>query len=946
MIRLAIKKIIKNKTLMISLFVGILIAVLIACTIPIYSRGISHRMLVTQLENYQNENNTSPSAVILSCSLAAFGQEADEKNNVSAYVNDFKYGTDYLENYLYPNLHMPTLVKSITLSTTTLKACDARDKKQMTVADISLKATDNYDGAVEIIDGRMPEKGYQDDCVEVMISRATQEKTKYTIGSVIKIGNTLLDVTSEFGNYILKAKIVGVFDYLENPYNTIIDKDQGDEFYLNYEFLYDELFVNKNYISSATWYFAGDYTKLNLNKTDEVINALNDLSDRVKEWGISTDTSTKIPPVEQYLTYYDNVNSINILLILFYAPVLILVVFFIFMISEFVVENDKNEISMLNSRGASRKQILLLYLLQGGSVALISIILAPIFAMILCNVLGASSGFLEFGQKAPLKIELSWSAIMFSFFAGIFAVITMLIPVYKNSKVEIVQQKQKKKNPIITNIIISVLCIISAAIAGYAYYVLVYQQGGLFTKAGGIQPLAYIFLISFFVAVALLFILIYPLILRAILKLKQNKWKAEKYSAFSRISRLESKEKFIVIFLTLTVAIGAFSSISARTLNKNLDSSTDYQYPCDIIADVKYYALDNVTNRRYLFDNVEGIEATKIIKGNNPKISTRLGRYIEEDIDLMGIYPDQFGKIITWDDSILPNSMEYYLDKLDKDINSCIISENAAHVLGVNIGDNIFVRVDTSLNAGNVVSAKIIEIVKAWPTYYSTQTQENGIESDRYLIILNNRAIDKVASNQNYKVWMNTDLSVKELKDLTIKLGATSDNYYDRVSSRLENVVNGKREQYLSQINSVRQATNGALTLGFMSVILVCAVGFIIYWMISIKSRTLQIGTMRALGMSFNEVYRMIIWEEILLCGASVVIGVISGIISGFMFSPLLQSAFSDMGQMPPYVVTINFIDILKLLILISLLILLSVGAANYMLKRIKSTTAIKLGEE
>ena len=200
--------------------------------------------------------------------------------------------------------------------------------------------------------------------------------------------------------------------------------------------------------------------------------------------------------------------------------------------------------------------------------------------------------------------------------------------------------------------------------------------------------------------------------------------------------------------------------------------------------------------------------------------------------------------------------------------------------------------------------------------------------------------------NQEYRVWMNTDYNVNELKQITIKKGASADKYIDRVSARLENIINGAREQYLSQINSVRQATNGSLTLGFIAVIFVCAVGFIIYWMISIKSRMLQIGTMRALGMSFNEVFNMVIWEQILLCAAAVVVGIVSGILSGILFSPLLQSAFGSMGQMPPYVVSINFVDIIKLLVLIALLISVSVGAAVMILKQIKAATAIKLGEE
>ena len=950
MITLAIKKMINNKLLISSLFIGILVAVLISCTIPIYSQGISHRMLVTQLENYQNEYNISPGANIISCSLTAFRQKGDsdivDKNDSSANVNNFKYCSSYLENTLYPQLNMPALVKSITLSTTTLKATDARDTNKITISDAVLKATDSYEDSIEIISGRMPENSYNDDCVEVIISRATQAKTKYTLNSVIKIGYTSESVTNEYGQYLLKAKIVGIFDYLENPYSKIIDEDQGKEFYCNYNFFYDELFVKENAVSTATWYFAGDYTKFDLNKTDKTIDALESLNNNLKVWGIYGDASTKVPPIEQYLTYYDNVKSVNVLLVLFYSPVLLLVVFFIFMISKFVVENDKNEISMLNSRGASKKQIILLYLLQGGVVALISVIISPLLAVILCNILGASSGFLEFGQKAPLKIDLSWSAIIFSVLAAILAVFTMLVPVYRTAGVEIVQQKRKKKSPIWITIAISVVAVLSAIIAGYAYYVLVYQQDGLFTEAGSIQPLAYIFLISFFLAIALLFILVYPFVLKIIVKARQTKWNPEKFSAFSRISRLESKEKFIVIFLTLTIAFGVFSSISARTLNRNIDSSTDYQYPCDIIADVKYYALSNGINRRYLFDNVEGVEATKIIKGNNPRINTRLGKSITDNVELMGINPDEFGNIITWDDDNLPHPMEYYLNELKMDINTCILSKNAAKILGVEKNDYIYVKVDENLRGGDVVSARIIDVIDAWPTYYPSVTEKNGYRQDSYLVILNNEAIDKVASNQEYKVWMNTDLTVPELKSLTIKLGAKADNYNDRVSSRLENIVNGKREQYLSDINSVRQATNGSLTLGFISVVFVCAVGFMIYWMISIKSRMLQIGTMRALGMSFNEVYRMVVWEEILICGAAIVVGIVSGIASGFMFSPLLQSAFTEMGQMPPYVVTMNFIDIIKLLVLIVLLIASSFVAANYMIKSIRATTAIKLGEE
>jgi putative ABC transport system permease protein len=954
MLLLAIKKIINNRILMLSLFAGILVAILITCTIPIYSQGISHRMLVTKLENFQNENDISPGAVIISCSLASFGQQGDEdivdKFDSSANLNNYNYCTDYLEDYLYKKLYMPSLVESITISSSSMKAADHRDQKHSTVSDVVVKATNTYKNAFEIKEGRMPNNTLDSNgCMEVVISKTTQENCVLPLGTILNIGNTVESTSPNSSDTRLKVVVVGIFEYKTDPLNPIIDKDTGNELYCDFELFFEHAFKEKNIASRATWYFAGDYTKFDLEKTEETIEALDGLNNNLRSWGLSTNAKTTVPPISEYTSYYDNVKSVNVLLALFYSPVLILIVFFIFMISKFVVENDKNEIAMLNSRGSSRIQIILLYFLQGGTIALVCLAIAPVLALLLCKMLGTTSGFLEFSQRAPLRSSISLSAIMFGVVAAILAILTMLIPVYRASKIEIIQHKRKVKKGVIGTIALAITTVVLGILSAYSYYNLVYQQEGLITANGGIQPLAYIFLISMFATVALLFVLVYPFILKFILKIGQRSWTPSVYSAFSKISKLEGKEKFIVIFLTLTIAIGAFASVSARTLNKNFDNSTQYRYPCDVIADIKIYSNpgSNVINRRFIFDDAEGIQATKVVRGNEPRINTYL-ESITENVELLAIEPKEFGKIVSWDDSILKHPLDYYLDMLDEDMYTCILSTNAAKLLGVDVGGMVHVHPDKDLKNNVVVSAKVIAIVDAWPAYYSTKTNSAGIEKDNYLCVVNINAVDKVAGNQQYSVWMNTDedYTSSELKMLTVSLGATADKAEDRISARMNNIVNGARERYLSSIDSNRQATNGSLTLGFIAIIFVCAIGLIIYWMISIKSRTLQIGTMRALGMSFRDVSEMILWEQMLLCFASVIIGIVSGLLSGVLFAPLLQSAFGQMGQMPPYEVAFSFVDIIKLLVLIIILICVSLGAGTIMLKRIKAATAIKLGEE
>lgn len=944
MIKLAIKKILHNKVLMLSLFAGFLIAVIIAGTIPIYSAGIAHRMFVTQMETYQNENLLAPGGVTLSCSLASFGTTVDgietvEKGDSTVNRSNFEYCTDYLENELYPALSMPAMVKSITLSSITLTTGDSRDVLQNNLNRITIRACNTYENAVEIISGRMPSDTLDENgCIEVMISRVSQQNTGYTVGCEIQAGETKYDILNSYTEDILKLKVVGVFEYSSSPVNPLAVKDSGEEIYCDYSLFKEHIFDERNFIGKVCWYYAGDYTKFDLDKTESLILSLDNLNKKLIGWGLSSDSNVTVPPVSEYREYSSNIASVNILLTLFYAPILILVAFFIFMISEFTVENDKNEIAMLNSRGASRWQIVLLYMCQGGMLVLISVIIAPFISRGLCSLLGATSGFLEFSQRAPIKLKISFSSVAFGAVAGLIALLTMLVPVYKAAGVEIVVRKRSKfKKGIVQNAVTACFAVITGVIASYSYYVLVKQKEGIITSAGKIQPLAYLLLICFFACIALVFILIYPFVLRLTEKLLKKNWKAEKYLAYSHISRMMLQEKFIIIFLSVTVAIGAFSSVSASTMNINSDRSATYANPCDMIIDLKFSAYDSTSGivRKYFYSSAKQTEATRIVCGNSPILSTPYGNSVDSNIQFMGIDPDEFASIVTVDDSCLEKPFSTYMQMLKNTPDGCIISKNTAETLKVNKGDKIYVNADSSLKAKSVMYLLVTDIIEAFPTYYSTFENSAGETENKYLVIVNRDTCDASAQNQNYRTFLNTEQEPEYFKSLAIKNGV-----------RISEITNCKRNLYLAEIDSVRQAINGALTLGFLAVTAVCAIGFAIYWIISVKSRTLQIGTMRALGLSLGQVKSMVFNEQALICVLPIILGMFGGIAGGALFAPLLQSAFSEMGSLPPYTVSVELADMFKLAFIILVLVGIGTYVAVKMLKYIKAASAIKLGEE
>ena len=57
---LVLRKIINNKWLMISLLLGMVLTVAMVCSIPLYTNGILQRMLIKDLEAYQQKTNIYP----------------------------------------------------------------------------------------------------------------------------------------------------------------------------------------------------------------------------------------------------------------------------------------------------------------------------------------------------------------------------------------------------------------------------------------------------------------------------------------------------------------------------------------------------------------------------------------------------------------------------------------------------------------------------------------------------------------------------------------------------------------------------------------------------------------------------------------------------------------------------------------------------------------------
>lgn len=940
MLRLSVKKMIKNKWLMLSLFAGILLSVIIACSIPIYSAGISNRMLVTQLQNYQRNEGIHPGTFRVSTSISSFKAGSPEKN--------FRSGDDYIQEVLIPSLALPTMVNSTCLSTNSIYMADTRYETEpgKSAPSVVVRALDNYEGSIKMVKGRMPSaKLDEDGYIEVMVSRAAEQKLGVVLDKTYYVNTTSTLIKKAAEANRITVKVVGVFDYSGYAYTGLSDTDTGIEMYMNYELAYKELLVKRDYMKRATWYFVGDYSSLTTEQVLQFENALTSLQQWTKTSGLSKETL--MPPLDVVQEFSSALTSVRLLLVMFYIPILILLIFFIFMITKLVVDNDRNELSVLRSRGASPRQLLSIYFIQSGILSGVSLVLAPLIALALCRLLGATSGFLEFGQRAPISLHISGETLLYGLAAAVLVMVTMIVPALLASRLEIVEQKQqkakKKIKPLWQKLYLDIVLL---AVAGYGYYNYLSQRSIIAAtnaQAGTVtlDPLNYLLIVLFLIGAGMLFLRLYPLGLMLGFKASKARLRPPLYSGLTRIGRMQGREQFLLLFLVMTIAMGFFSANSARTINVNMDEKVLYKGGTDMIVTPSFEigsgvdTVDTVYMRPFLFNDIDDVTAAaKVVTGRDPQLAFG-GKSLKTNVNLMGIHPHQFAQVAWWRYGISQKHMNDYLNLLSENADGCILSKNAAEQLNVGVGSMVYLKPEGA--KAKVLMVTVVAIVDVWPTYYPTVTNTKGEVEDNYLIVANLAQIEGEVQNLEYQAWLKTDkvFSATEMSKIMIDRGM-----------QVKSIVNTKAEYENSQTSAVRQATNGALTLGFLVIILVCAIGFIIYWVLSIKGRVLQIGTMRALGMPIRQVYQMIFWEQLLLAGAGVLLGIVLGGAASSLFVPMLQTAFGAADQVPPFHIVSAAADFIKIYAFIAALLALGMGLALFMLRQIKAAAAIKLGEE
>jgi putative ABC transport system permease protein len=174
-----------------------------------------------------------------------------------------------------------------------------------------------------------------------------------------------------------------------------------------------------------------------------------------------------------------------------------------------------------------------------------------------------------------------------------------------------------------------------------------------------------------------------------------------------------------------------------------------------------------------------------------------------------------------------------------------------------------------------------------------------------------------------------------------------------------EQVVTGVRELRLNvldwdapllqvseeQRQPERQGLFGLLSVGFAAAALLTVLGFLLYALFSFRRRFIELGILRAIGLSSRQMTTFLAWELAFLILLGVGVGTGLGAWVSDMFIPYLQVGAGPSARIPPFVIQIAWPAIFRIYALFGLLFVAALGGLAVLLLRMKIFQAVKLGE-
>ena len=269
---------------------------------------------------------------------------------------------------------------------------------------------------------------------------------------------------------------------------------------------------------SSSWYVMLDKDGLkgwSIGETRRRIDGLeSDLTNDIQGATIFTGISSMLDEFEQR-SFFSSVPLLLLLIIM-----VITVLYYLAMMVAYIVQSREDDVAVLRGRGITTLQLVRMYATEGLALTLIAVIIAPFLAMAAVALAGLLPYFSEITGGEILPVELHWTPFLVAAGSGVLCLAIFVIPGIMGARTSLIVHKLRSSRPPSVPLFQRYFLDIGLlGLGGLVFWELQAKgelvSGGLF-KGFEVNEALLLAPVLFLTVVALLFLRFFPLFVRFI----------------------------------------------------------------------------------------------------------------------------------------------------------------------------------------------------------------------------------------------------------------------------------------------------------------------------------------------------------------------------------------------------------------------------------------------
>ncbi|GER87626.1 hypothetical protein KDW_17880 [Dictyobacter vulcani] len=765
-----------------------------------------------------------------------------------------------------------------------------------------------------------------DPTIEIAITEATSKALHAPIGSSLQVHVDLVRDYALVKELTISLKVIGIIQTpVYDPYWRGIAFDplhQDANVAVNKRMTYAALTANETLVSTLAHWIpladepgvgqntTGSYTTLSdplhvswndalnpdtlqIDDLDPLIAALgryqftggfNDLLSQ--RYGL---TSVHVTEPQDSLYHYQaqiaiaQLPTMGLMVVIF-----LLLLYFVSLMTDLLVERQAGALAILRSRGASRGQVFGALLLQGGSLALLALIVGPLLALPGARLLGRLLLAPRDYSAIGIVLQHNWSLLLsvcwYALATVLMVALVLMLAINRTTALDVLairrESSRSRQRPFWLRFNLDVVAIVLMVI-GYLISMYLTNTNVLDAKLRLLllSPLVLARTICTILAAILVFLRCFPALLRL------GSWIATRRSrgassmvALAQLSRSPRQAVRMTMLLSLVTAFSMFALIFYASQIQRANDVAAHTVGADFQATLPANTgLERTPNILSSYQSLPGVQSASLGYSTTTEIGDS-----QETVNLLAVDAESYDSTASWPQDNSTRSLHSLMQQLisqragvssQKEI-PAIIDETFWQRYHLKVNDK-FSLTDPN-NTDTPFHFRVLAKIQQIPTQKTPSGILVDLQSYGGLYNLLMRRQGRPAF-QVTTVWLLTSDNPTALHALRTALQSRA------------SVVNDRRllVESLHQEPLYLQVM-GMLALGPLVALLLVLVGNLVASWLSARDRLTNFALLRALGASPRNIATTLSWEQSIIYATSIILGVIFGALLSWMAVPSL----------------------------------------------------------